>query len=78
MRLTRKKAMRMGPALSISDIESPSRIPPSKTECNRNHRWATSKFERVCYRCGRVEECDPVTRKWSGLNYHNTQNEVAT
>ena len=66
--LTRKTVKRMGPALAIGDIQKDQAQPWSKTECKRKHRWNTRKHERWCSRCGRREECDPVTREWSTPN----------
>ena len=64
MQLTQKKARQMGPALSIGDIAKPTPQPSRKRECRRKHRWITRKTSRWCSRCGRMEECDPVTREW--------------
>ena len=70
MQLTQKKARQMGPALALGDIAKPTAQPWSKTECKRKHRWNTRKTERWCSRCGRREECDPVTREWGTPNAH--------
>ena len=68
MQLTQKKARQMGPALALGDIAKPAAQPWSKTECKRKHRWNTRKTERWCSRCGRREDCDPVTRQWGTPN----------
>ena len=68
--ITKKTAIKMGPAMALADVQKPTQPPTRKTVCKRKHSWKTALYNRRCVRCGVEEEKTP-SGCWEPIRTNN-------